>query len=570
MTTIAFDTETHGLDWFDGETAFLASWADADSEYVADLSDPDEAQRFENALSAADTLVCHNLAFDVHQTRETTGVDVLRNGATLHDTDLMARCVHPVGAGSFGAFRLKNLGKTLLRQDAQDAEEAIKEMGKSIGLKTMKQSGAYYDVWRAYPDVMEQYAKEDARLTYDLYSRMSGELNGYSRAYELEMAVAPVLIRAEQRGVAIDQEAAQELLTEYGAMEKQLHESLLRDLNMDALDGEGSQEALLNALEELGVPLYRKTDTGKLKTDKFALQEFEDDFPVLADLQEWRRVSKFLSTYIGPMVGREVVHTSFRQCEAWTGRMSSARPNLQNLPKAAGSEVRRPIVARPGHKLVVSDFDGIEARLLAWYMNDENYRRMFREGLDPHAWMAAQIHGGTMEDFAKGGPNDDKRSAAKNTLFAITYGAGAPRVADMNKISKAEAKALISQIKNSLPKYRKLMGRIRKKVTIQGSVNTLWGRRQVINKEKAYVGLNALIQGSAAEIMKQALVNVDKVVSEYGAQPLLVVHDEVVTEAPEECAKRVQEVQEQAMREAYELDPPLEVSGSITDNYANA
>lgn len=566
MTKIAFDTETHGLDWFDGQGAFLASWADADNEYVADLSDPEQTQSFVNALESATELVCHNLPFDTHQTREAVGFDTLTSGAVLRDTALESRVLKPLGQFTHG---LKDLSAGLLRPDAKESEDAILEIFKTLGIRK-DSPGAYYDAWRAYPEQLEHYAKEDARLTYDLDSKLYPDVAS-NRCFELEMAVAPILIRAEQTGVAIDQDAVVPLWDEYTLSEENLREELDGyGITEGCLEGPGSRDALLEALLEIGVPLYRKTESGQLATHKFALQEFEDDYPQLAALMEWRRVSKFLSTYLGPMRGRDVLHTSFHQCAAWTGRMSSSRPNLQNLPKRAGREVRRPIVARPGYSLVVSDYDGIEARLLAYYMNDENYRRMFREGLDPHAWMAAQIHGGTMEDFAKDGPNDALRSAAKNTLFAITYGAGAPRVADMNKIDKAEAKELISKIKNSLPKYRRLMGRIRKKVTVSGHVTTVYGRTQMIDKKKAYVGLNALIQGSAADIMKQGLVNADAAVAEFGARPLMVVHDEIVTEAPTEYAEQVLVAQNRAMEAAFESDPPLEVSGSIASNYEEA
>ena len=568
---IAFDTETHGFDWHSGQTAFLGSWADADGEYVEDLTNSEGRREFTLALAEASTIVAHNLSFDTHQLRETTGYDLRTSGHELHDTDLLARLVNPVGnVGGFG-FRLKDLASSLLYADAGDQEKHMKEMGKSIGVN-MNQAGAYYEVWRAYPDVMENYAKQDARITYDLFEYLMERATPDNlQCYDLEMATAKALIDAEARGLAVDQAAVEELYGQYAPEAERLEASVKETLGLEALTGEGSEEALTDALLAHGVPLYRTTkNTQKLATHKFALQEFEDDYPVLSDFMEWRRVDKFLTTYINPMRGRDEVHTSFRQSAAWTGRMSSVRPNMQNLPKRAGREVRRPIVARPGHKLVVCDYDGIEARLLAWYMNDEHYRQMFRDGVDPHAWMAAQIHGGTVEDFDKDGPRGDERDQAKNVLFAISYGAGAPRVSDMTGLPKKEAKDLIAKIKGSLPKYHKLMGRIRKKITSQGYVSTLYGRQQRVDPEKSYVGLNALIQGSAAYLMKQGLVNVHEAVAEYDALPLLVVHDEVVVESPEDCAEDVLTTTISAMEAAYELDPPLQVSGSVVDNYMEA
>lgn len=570
---VAFDTETLGLDWFDEQTAFLASWADDEGAYVADVNDSEATERFLTALQGAGTIICHNASFDIHQVRETYGVDVLELDAELHDTDILSRVVMPYGQRKDrGGHGLKELATVLVDPHAADSEETMKELAKAAGIK-LKEAGGYYDFYRAYPEQLREYAAQDARLTYDLYPVLDKLLDERSsRCYDLERKVIPILIRAEQRGVALNPTAVDELYAEYKQLEKEIREAVLKEIPEDALGGEGSEEAMLEALQMIGVPLYRTSEkTDKLSTSKFALQEFEDDFPVIGNLLEWRRVSKFLSTYLGPMRNREVIHTSFRQCEAWTGRMSSARPNLQNLPKRAGREVRRPLVARPGMSLVVCDYDGIEARLLAYYMNDERYKEFFRTGSDPHAWMASEIHGGEPKDFAKGTPNEPLRDAAKNTLFAITYGAGAPRVADMNKISKEEAKALISKIKGSLPKYRKLMGRIRKKVAYQGYVSTLMGRKQMIAKDKSYVGLNAIIQGTAADVMKQGVVNVVQAMQGKDVHLLLVVHDEVVLEAPSEIAESVLAVTCKAMEAAgNDIDPPLEVSGSIASNYMEA
>lgn len=563
---IAFDTETRGLAWDDPEEqAFLASWADADSEGVADLSKPEDVETFTKALESADIVVAHNAPFDVHQTRETLGFDPASLDAVIHDTDIMARLALPAGQ-SRPSYKLKDLAQTYISDDAKDAEDAIDDMAKSIGVK-LKSTGGYYEVWRAYPEVMEEYAALDARYTYDLHTKFSGDLRGNS-AWDLEQRVQPILIEAERTGVALDTQVVDSLIEEYKTKQETARERLLAHIPEDALSG----DALAEALVELGVPLYRKTKkTGKLQTGKFALQEFADEYPIVDVLIEYQSAGKFLSTYLEPMEGREVVHTSFGQCDAWTGRMASRRPNMQNIPVRGGARVREMFVPRPGHSFVVCDYDSIEVRLLAYYMGRQEYRDLIADGLDPHAWMAAQIHGGVMEDFAKGSDGEALRNQAKNTMFAITYGAGAPRVADMNEISREEAKSLITKIKKSLPGYYRLNKRIRTKIEAEGHVNTLFGRRQLVSPDKAYVGLNALIQGSAADVMKQGLVNVNEAVAPYGGKPLLVVHDEVVVEVPTENAEHVKQLTENAMTEAFDLKPPLAVSGSVVHtNYADA
>ena len=577
MTKIAFDTETKGFKWFDGETAFLGSWSDERNDYVANLLTPEGCQEYDNALRAADPLVAHNFSFDCHQTLHTTGYDILGAGTNIDDTDIMARVAIPTGQKK-GSYKLKDLAGTLLNDpEAAKEQDAIKELGESIGVKLTGENATpegFYLVWKAYPEQMEAYAKKDSRHTYGLHTKLESAL-GDSDAYRLEREVIPVLTTAEEKGVALDQEVVQRLKKEWIAKEEKLHEELLADFPEQALGGKGSSEALLDALLGLGVPLYRTTESGSLATHKFALQEFADDFPILQTLLDWRVATKFLSTYIGPMDGRDVVHTSFKQAEAWTGRMSSASPNMQNIPKRAGKEVREMFVPRDGHCFVVFDYESIEVRLLAYYMASESYRQLIRDGLDPHAYMAAQIHGGTMEEYTKDCGIEEnvlKRNAAKNTMFAITYGAGAPRVSDMNQISKGEAKVLIQKIKKGLPGYYRLNERIKKKIKTVGYVNTAFGRKQVVNKDKAYVGLNALIQGTAAEIMKRGLVDANNAIREYGATPLLVVHDELVVECPTENAERVAELVGPAMTGAFpQCDPPLAVEGGIvTTNYADA
>jgi DNA polymerase-1 len=567
---LAFDTETHGFDWFDGELAFLASWADARNEYVANVGTPEGAQTYMNALKAGDPLVAHNFSFDCHQTRATVDYDILAHYPEVHDTEIMARLAVPMGQQG-GNYKLKTLAATFLDPKAKEAEEAIEEMAKSIGVSLRETPGAYYLVWRAYPDVMEHYAKQDARQTYDLHTHFEDAVKD-TRSYALEQEVMPILTKAEEVGIKLDIPVVQSLKEEYAAKEQEAREPLIETLGEDALRGRGSKAVLLEALTDLGVPLYRRTRSGDIATHRFALQEFEDDFPILKTLMEWRQYDKFLSTYIGPMEDRDVVHTSFRQCEAWTGRMSSASPNMQNIPKAAGKNVRSMFIPREDHVFVVFDYDSIEVRLLAYYMASERYRKLIRDGHDPHAYMAASIHGGEPGDFEKGGPRDAERSAAKNTTFAITYGAGAPRVGDMNKIPKDDARALIRKIKSALPGYYKLNRRIKRKIGDEGYINTAFGRRQVVDREKAYIGLNSLIQGIAAEVMKQGLVQANELVVPYGATPLLVVHDELVVECPTENAREVARLMPEALCHiGVDLDPPLEVSGGIVStNYADA
>ena len=579
MKAVAFDTETKGFDWWDPEQqAFLATWSDADGAYAADLSDPAQVGRFITAIQDADIVIGHNIKFDVHQVRATLGFDPIA-GKQIADTDTMSRLLYPEGASGSGfGHGLKPLATIHLNADAADPEDAIKDMAKQIGLKTIKQTGAYYEIYRAYPSVMTEYARMDARYTYDLWAKWIPLIEAddkLSKLFHLEMEVIRRLTEAEEYGIATDQARCAELKRTYEAERRECYDRCAKELGDDALGGPGSSSALVEALLSIGVPLTETTDNGELATNKYALQPFAKDFPVIEDLFELRRLERFLSTYIGAIEGRDVIHTSFQPIGAWTGRMSCRSPNMQNFPKRAGKEVRSVLVPRSGSAFVVCDFESIEIRLLAYYLGNHEFRQLVVER-DSHAWMASQIWGGSPDDYAKGGPNESLRSLAKNMLFAITYGAGAPRIQAMlldagMDVSKERAKEIIAVIKNSLPGYRKLMKRIRAKIETHGYVNTILGRKNPVNREKAYVGLNAIIQGSAADIMKLAVVALCQEAEKYEGRFVLVVHDEAVVEVPTDQAPACLRAVGRAMTECIDIDPPLSVSGDFTTvSYADA
>lgn len=579
MSLLAFDTETRGLDWFNPErSAFLASWASEHDSGVANLDTQEGRESFLRVIEQADTLVAHNLPFDVHMLREKTGRDLLTTGQRLVDTAITARVVVPErrsGEDNEAGFGLDALSKTYL--PAHEQKINLDELAKAAGLRTLNKDGAYYELWRAYPQEFEEYARMDTVATRALLPKLEAKITERNRpVVELEREVQQHLIRAEQVGVRVDQSKVEPLKADYELRAEQSREAVVAVLGEDALEGDA---ALLEALLEHGVPLYRTTPTGKqLSTNKFALAEFADRFAVIDALQEYRTAEKFLSTYIGPMVGRDTVHTSFWQIGAWTGRMSCSRPNMQNIPVRAGSEVREVFVPREGHSFVVCDFDSIELRLLAYYLNREVFREKVARGDDTFAELAAHVapvlgydvdYGTDPDGYRKGAPGEKKRGDCKNVTYAITYGAGAKRVADMLGIRPAEAKAVVNTVKGWLPGYWDLAGRdgrIPKKVRGSGYVTTIMGRKQPVNREKSYVGLNALIQGSAADIMKQAIILVAERTKHLGAVPILFVHDEVLNECPTEYAEEVLEIQQQAMIDAWDLNPPLAVSGTIAHN----
>lgn len=580
MKAIAFDWETKGFDWWDQATGggFLVTWADENGTYSADVNDVALINEFREAVAEADTIIGHNLKFDVHVTRSTLGFDPIK-GKRIADTETMARLLYPDGARGGGmGFGLKPLSKLYLDPNAADPEDAIKKMAKEIGLSTIKQQGAYYEVYRSYPSVMTEYALMDARYTYDLWDKWQGKLAADERLsalFLLEMRVMYALIDAEEYGILTDQAKVAKLKKQFKDELRTVKERLSMELGDEALGGPGSEEAMIEALLGIGVPLTQKSPNGKLATNKYALQPFAKDFPIIDDLFEMRKLDRFLSTYIGALDGQDVVHTSIQPIGAWTGRMSSRSPNFQNLPARAGTEIRSVLVPRDGKKFVVFDLESVEIRLLAYYLGNEEFKRLVVER-DSHAWMASQIWGGEPDDYSKSGPKSELRSLAKNMLFAITYGAGGPRIRSMlldagMDATVEQAKSIISTIKQSLPNYYRLMKRIRTKIESVGYVNTITGRKNPVSKDKSYVGLNAIVQGSAADVLKEWLVNSIAMTPE-SAQFLLPVHDEIVFEC-DDCDTELTcdgiEIALQQVNGKYGLE--LAASGGVVEgSYANA
>lgn len=533
---IAVDTETLGFKWFDSEHPFLGTISDYDRDFLyrlmpstaGDLDNDD----FRRDILNADTLVFHNASFDIHQL-VSSGVATMDEllSKTIHDTDLLARCVYGADNGPFG---LKHLATELLDSNAGESERQMKEAMKSMGLiKSVDQKKlpdrVYYDVWKAYPDLVERYALKDTRYTYDLfYYLMSKATPDALEVYNLEMEVMPTIIRMEHTGTALDTKKAKELYEIYVPRKADLEQKLYELNGYETLNLDSNVQ-VADFLQRRGVKLTAKTPGGDYSVAEWALSKFKDDDEAVDAILEYSTTAKFLSTYIGPMQGRETVHPSFWQIGARTGRMSCSNPNMQNIPVRAGSEVRELFVPRDGYCFVVSDYSQIEPRILAYYMNDDTLKHVLDNG-DIYKLLGSRIYGTD---------NPDEwpvtRFALKSGYLAMTYGAGGPRIAETigGGMTADEGRALARDLKKALgPNYSILNKRIRQQVEGHGFVTTLGRRVQYVARDKSYVGLNALIQGSAADIMKKGLALTDKALQPFGGYPLLVIHDEIVSEVP--------------------------------------
>ncbi len=616
---LAIDTETRSLVWRERVgTVFMVQWADAHGEHFC--TEDEGWGRFLAALATDDLLVFANASFDIHHLRASGIVDLLSSGHRCHDVTTLARVALP-GRIGYKPYGLESLGTDLLGADATEAQRSLAAAAKLHGVPWTIQNRDYYALWRAEPELLERYGMEDVRLTYDLFKLV------YARAlasdidvYRTEITgVAPLLRAAERDGVLVDQARLAVLRTRLEAERDELRFRLLAqglsEAALGALDEEGeagtaSSKALLADLLRCGVPLYRLTKTsGKPKMDrktgkpkrgadgkiirnpnqlavnKDALTEFKERFPVVGDLMDWRGRKQVLSTYVGALEAADPrVHASFSQCEARTSRASCSKPNMQNLPTAEKERedgtydvgVRHVLIPGPGNALLAADYDSIEVRALAHYIADPELTEQLDAGLDLHqrtAYRVALANGERcqFEDFVKGGPRDTDRTVAKVTTFLSLYGGGARLLATRLNVPVEAAAKIKADTLAAIPGYHELNDRIKRAVLSRAfpHVVTILGRRLFVPKD--YVGLNTLIQGTSAEIMKLGMIAAAPVLAEYGWAIRLVVHDELVAEGPAACADEALAATLGAMEGCYPLSPRLKATGSwSTDSYGKA
>lgn len=574
---VAIDTETTGNRWYDDHRPFIATASDYDRDYLYVMGRDSDNDALFAHIHKAQEVVFHNASYDIHML-STLGFDREELlGKVIHDTEIEARLTVP----DFETpnYKLKTLAELFVDASARDGETAIRECMVSLGLiRSVDQleipDGAFYEVWLSYPEIMEKYALADTRSTYDLHYVLQQRFNENTRrCYQLEQATLPVMIRMETRGFPVDHERVSELHTNYVELDA-TQQAAIKDATWPEFNV-NSPSDVRKYVEDRGIELTEKTPTGQIAVNKWALQRAAKEHPEITefieDVFDARSTSKFISTYIGPMLDRTTVHPDFRQIGARTGRMSCMSPNMQNIPVRSGPEMRSMFIPRPGRQLVVADYSSIELRLLDYYMNGGPLGDIIAEG-DPFLWLGEQVFGTSDQSLWPIG-----RGPLKNGFYAMTYGAGGPRFAETvgGGMTPEEGRVIIKKIKAVLgPKYKSLDETIQFKIRTKGFVTTLAGREQHVPKVKAYVGLNALIQGSAADIMKAALVRAEDDLRWMDAYPILTVHDEIVADAPIDDGT-IERALVAAMRDAEILASNnklrLKVSStSVTTSYADA
>ncbi|WP_016703911.1 DNA polymerase I [Pseudomonas chlororaphis] len=432
------------------------------------------------------------------------------------------------------------------------------------------------------------YAAEDADVTLRLHQVLHEKLAAIpslaSVLSDIEMPVVPVLARIERQGALVDADLLRGQSIELGdkmvELEREAFEIAGEEFNL------GSPKQLGVILyDKLGLPVLKKTAKGQPSTAEEVLAKLaEDDYPLPKVLMQYRSMSKLKSTYtdrlpeqINPRTGR--IHTSYHQAVASTGRLSSSDPNLQNIPvrTAEGRRIRQAFIAPPGYKLLAADYSQIELRIMAHLSRDEGLLNAFRNNLDVHTATAAEVFKVELKDVSS-----DQRRSAKAINFGLIYGMGAQKLGKDIGVDTKTAKAYIDTYFARYPGVREYMDRTRAQAAEQGYVETLFGRRLYLpeinsNKPQERAGaertaINAPMQGTAADIIKKAMVAVDNWLATSGldAKVILQVHDELVLEVREDLVDQVSEEIRGYMSKAATLDVPLLVEVGVGSNWDEA
>ncbi len=436
-------------------------------------------------------------------------------------------------------------------------------------------------------DRAAMYAAEDSDVTLQLHQALWPRLEALPRLknlYEsIEQPLVPVLYRMERAGVLVDRELLRKQSTELAGrmleLQTQAHLEAGGAFNVDS--PKQLQEILFG---KLGIPVIRKTPTGQPSTAEDVLEELAISYPLPRLILEYRGVAKLKSTYtdklpeqINQRTGR--IHTSYHQAVAATGRLSSTDPNLQNIPirTQEGRRIRQAFVAPPGHSLVAADYSQIELRIMAHLSGDSSLLAAFAEDRDVHQATAAEVLG-----IPLAAVTSEQRRSMKAVNFGLIYGMSAFGLARQLSISRGEAQKYVDLYFERYPGVKRYMDETRQKARDAGYVETIFGRRlylpeilsrnQALRQSAERQAINAPMQGTAADIIKRAMIDVDAWLQTSGAPARLImqVHDELVLEVADEAVGTLVQQLRQHMAHAAELAVPLKVDVGIGRNWDEA
>jgi DNA polymerase-1 len=431
------------------------------------------------------------------------------------------------------------------------------------------------------------YAAEDADITLRLHEHLWGELQKVPSLrtlyVDIEQPLVPVLLGMEEAGVLIDRDMLKkqsgELARKMHELEKKAHELAGGPFNL------GSPKQLQEILfEQQGLPVVRKTPKGQPSTAEDVLQDLAIDYELPQVILEYRSVSKLKSTYtdklplqIAARSGR--VHTSYHQAVAATGRLSSTDPNLQNIPVRTpeGRRIRQAFVAPPGRVLLAADYSQIELRIMAHLSADQGLQSAFADDLDIHLATAAEVFGLSLADVSA-----EQRRSAKAINFGLMYGMSAFGLGKQLRIARSEAQTYIDLYFERYPRVKAFMDEIREQARSDGYVETLFGRRLYLPEindrnpqRRQYAersAINAPMQGTAADIIKKAMITVHRWIEEEKAPARMImqVHDELVLEVDEDAREEVCDRVVALMSGAAKLSVALRVDAGFGSNWDEA
>jgi DNA polymerase-1 len=574
---VGFDTETTGLEpmlaklvgmsFAFGDTAWYLPLA---HEYpgAPDQIGVDKALKHLKSWlqSERHKKVGQNLKFDAH---------ILANhgvalGGIAHDTLLESYVYEVHERHDMDSMAMRHLGWKTITYDEVTGKGASRIPFSAV------------EIGRA-----TEYAAEDADFALGAHGVLFEKISADEKlkyVYErIEMPVMPVLLRVERNGVLVDgaklDAQSHELGKEMLEIEQKAYQAAGQPFNLSSPKQLG--EILF---ERQKLPIKKKTPKGQPSTDEDVLAELALDYPLPKLLLEYRGLAKLKSTYtdklprmVDPNTGR--VHTTYSQATAVTGRLASNDPNLQNIPirTPQGRRIREAFIAPPGSKIISADYSQIELRIMAHLSADKGLRHAFAHGHDVHQATAAEVFGVPLEKVSK-----DERRTAKVINFGLIYGMSAFGLAQNLGLERATAQAYIESYFNRYPGVKKFMDETREKARTLGYVETVFGRRLRLPEIQSgsparrqgaeRAAINAPMQGTAADLIKLAMVAVQKWLDEKKLQTKLImqVHDELVLEVPEQELDEVKEKVRELMQNVAKLDVPLIVDVGAGSNWDEA
>lgn len=575
QTSVSFDTETTGIDALSAELVGLSfSWEKGKGFYVPVPASREEAKALVDKFEPfweTETIekIGQNLKYDL---KVLSNYNIKVKGI-LFDTMIAHYLINPDMR-----HNMDILSETYLQYSPKPIEDLIGKKGKNQ--KTMRDVPL---------EEIKEYAAEDADVTFQLKEHFGPilESTGTRKLFdEIEIPLLPVLAAMETEGVRLDTDflksLAADLDNDIKTFEAKIYEAAGETFNLASPKQLG--EILFDKLKIGGVK-QKKTKTGQYATGEEVLSYLALTSPFVQDILDWRQLVKLQNTYVTALplqvsaaTGR--VHTDYMQTVAATGRLSSNNPNLQNIPirTLRGRQIRKAFIPRDeNYTMLSADYSQIELRIIAALSGEGNMIESFRKGEDIHASTAAKVFNVLLEDVTR-----EQRSHAKTVNFGIIYGVSAFGLSNQTSLSRGESKDLIDAYYESYPRLRSYINEQIQTAREQGYVQTILGRRRYlkdINSANAVVrgaaernAVNAPIQGSAADIIKIAMINIHKKLTSenWKSKMLLQVHDELVFDVHNSELEKIQPMIKYEMENAFKLDVPLEVDMGMGKDWLEA